>query len=448
MISNFYTLVSRLLYGCRTLECWNLYMHTLSAMLLTAALSSLAFAQPNPQFLTLDAALRAAEIRSQTLPAQDAAAAAARNMGIAAGQRPDPILKAGINNLPINGSDQFSTTSDFMTMRSIGVMQEFTREDKLKARRARFEREAETAEASRDLALANLRRDTAIAWLDRYYQERIRHVLIQERDEAKLQIIAADAAYRGGRGSQADTFAARSNVAQIEDRLALNRRQIATATTQLSRWIGTTATSALSVPPNLNAVRISSKDLDSQLAHHPQIKILSRQEAMAQADAEVALANKKSDVAVEIMYNQRGPTYSNMISFNLLVPLQWDQENRQDRVVAAKLAVVTQVRAERIEVLRTITAEALSMLEEWHSERGRLTHYDASLLPLATERTRAAIAAYRGGSGPLMAVLDARRSEIDTRMGRLRIEMQAARLWAQMNYLMPLDLNTSSVTRR
>ena len=397
--------------------------------------------------LTLDDALRMAQERSRQLPAHDASAAASREMAIAAGQRPDPILKAGINNLPINGPDRFSLSRDFMTMRSVGVMQEFTREGKLKARTARFERDAEVAEAGRELALANLRRDTAMAWLDRHYQERIRDVLTAQRDEAKLQIDAADAAYRGGRGSQADVFAARSSVAQIEDRLAQTQRQVATATTQLARWVGTPAAEVLGVPPVLDAVRIRAEDLDSQLAHHPQIEVLSRQEAMAQADAEVARANKKPDVSVELMYNQRGPAYSNMISINLSVPLQWDQTYRQDREVAAKLAIIERVRAEREEVTRMIAAEALAMLQEWRSDRGRLTHYDASLLPLATERTRASIAAYRGGSGPLTAVLEARRGEIDTRMDRLRLEMGAARLWAQINYLMPVGHDTPAAAR-
>ncbi len=397
--------------------------------------------------LTLEDALRLAQERSRQLPAQEASAAAAREMAIAAGQRPDPTLKAGINNLPINGADQLSLSRDFMTMRSIGVVQELTRKGKLTARAVRFEREAEVAEASRELALANLRRDTAIAWLDRHYQERIRDVLTAQRDEAKLQIDAADAAYRGGRGSQADVFAARSSVAQIEDRLAQSQRQVATATTRLARWVGTPAAEALGVPPVLDAVRIRVEVLDSQLAHHPQIKVLSRQEAMAQADAEVARANKKPDVAVELMYNQRGPAYSNMISINLSVPLQWDQKNRQDREVAARLAIVEKVRAEREELTRMIAAEALAMLQEWRSDRGRLTHYDASLLPLATERTRASIAAYRGGSGPLTSVLEARRGEIDTRMERLRLEMEAARLWAQINYLMPVGNDTPAAAR-
>ena len=397
--------------------------------------------------LTLADALRLAHERSRQLPAHEASAAASRQMAIAAGQRPDPILKAGINNLPIDGPDRYSLTRDFMTMRSVGVMQEFTRESKLKSRTARFEREAEVAEAGRELALANLRRDTAMAWLDRHYQERSREVLIAQRDEARLQIDAADAAYRGGRGSQADVFAARSSVAQIEDRLAQAERQVATATTQLARWVGTPAGELLAAAPPLDTVALRAADLDAQLAHHPQIEFLARQEAMAQADAEVAQANRNPDVSVELMYSQRGSAYSNMVSLNLSVPLPWDRKNRQDREVAAKLALVEKARAEREEATRMHVAEALAMLQEWRSDRERLTRYDASLLPLAAERTRASIAAYRGGGGPLAAVLEARRGEIDTRMERLRLEMGAARLWAQLTYLVPVGHETPAAAR-
>ena len=412
-----------------------------------AVLFAFSAVQAHAAPLTIDDALRLAQERSRQLPAQQALAAAAREMASAAGQRPDPTLKAGINNLPIDGPDRFSLSRDFMTMRSIGLMQEFTREGKLNARTARFEREAEVAEAGRELALANLRRDTAIAWLDRYYQERIRDVLVSQRDEAMLQIDAADAAYRGGKGSQADVFAARSSVAQIEDRLAQTQRHVATATTQLARWIGVPAAEALGAAPPLDAVRLRDEDLDSQLAHHPQIEVMARQEAMAQADVEVAQANKKPDVSVELMVSQRGSAYSNMVSVNLSVPLQWNQRNRQDREVAAKLAVVEQVRAEREEATRAHIAEALAMLQEWRSDRERLTRYDTSLLPLTAERTRAALAAYRGGSGTLTAVLEARRGEIDARMERLRLEMEAARLWAQINYLIPVGHDTPRASR-
>ncbi len=415
--------------------------------LLLAPLLTLGALQVHAAPLTLDDALRLAQERSRQLPAQSAAAAAAREMAVAAGQRPDPTLKVGINNLPIDGADRFSVSRDFMTMRSVGLMQEFPREAKRMARTARFEREAEAAEAARELALANLQRDAATAWLERHFQERMRALWVSQRDEARLQVDAADAAYRGGKGSQAEVFAARAGVAQIEDRLAQTERQITTATTQLARWVGAPAAEALAAPPPLDTVPLRAEELDAQLAHHPQVDVLARQEAMALADAELAQANRKPDVSVELMVSQRGSAYSNMVSVNLSVPLQWDPKNRQDREVSAKLARVAQVRAEREEATRALVAEARAMLQEWRSDRERLTRFDASLLPLAAERTRAALVAYRGGSGPLAAVLEARRSEIDTHMDRVRLEMDAARLWAALNHLVPVGRNAPAAAR-
>ena len=405
--------------------------------ILAMVLSSLSHAAGPVSSLSFDEALRLAQERSRQLAAQDAAASAARQMAVAAGQRPDPTLKAGINNLPIDGPDQFSLSRDFMTMRSIALMQEFTRADKRKLRAARFEREAEFAHAARNLALTNLQRSTALAWLDRHFQERIRTLLVQQRDEARLQVEAAKAAYRGGRDSQTDIFAARSSVEQIEDRIAQADRQVATAAIQLARWVGDVNHAALGAAPVMDSVRINPEALHAQLLHHPQIALMAKQEEVAQADARIAQANKRADWSVELMVSQRGSAYSNMVSVNFSMPLQWGREKRQNRELAARLATVQQLRAEREEIAREHLAETQVMLQEWHSNRERLARYDSTLIPLVSERTHAAIAAYRGGVGTLKAVLDGRRDEAEIRTERLRLEMDTARLWAQLHYLIP-----------
>lgn len=389
------------------------------------------------QALPLDRALQLAQGRSHQLEAQDAAATASRDMALVAGQLPDPTLKLGVNNLPINGEDRFSLTQDFMTMRSVGVMQEITRSHKLQARSNRFSREAEAAEAGRAVVLANLRRDTAMAWLDRYYQERMLDLLRTQRAEASLQIEAAEAAYRGDRGTQSDVFAARSMVAQMDDRIRQAEKQIGTTKIKLARWVGDDANQALDTPPSLEVVHLDLANLENQLAHHPQIALMAKQEEMARADADIAQSNKRPDWSVELMYSQRGPAYSNMVSVNVSVPLQWDQKNRQDRELSAKLAVAEQMRAQREEVTREHAADIRMWWKEWQSNRERLAQYDSALIPLSLERTRAAIAAYRGGSGPLTAVLEARRMSIDTQMDRLRLAMETAALWAQLEYLIP-----------
>ncbi|HEV8258782.1 MAG TPA: TolC family protein, partial [Casimicrobiaceae bacterium] len=66
--------------------------------------------------LTLAEAQRLAVERSRMLAGQDSAVAASREMAVAAGQLADPMLKLGIDNLPVDTSDRFSLTRDFMTM--------------------------------------------------------------------------------------------------------------------------------------------------------------------------------------------------------------------------------------------------------------------------------------------------------------------------------------------
>lgn len=401
------------------------------------AIAPLAFQVHAQDLLGFEQAVRLAEARSRQLVAQASATTSARAMATAAAQRPDPTLKLGVNNLPVDGPDRFSLTRDFMTMQSVGVMQEFTREDKRLARSRRFESEAQASEAARALALANLQRDTATAWLDCFYLTRMVNLLAAQGQEAHLQVEAAEAAYRGGKGAQADVFAARTLVAQIEDRLAQTRRQVSVARTQLARWVGDAAQAPLpSAEPDLGRLP-DHADLENEVQKHPDIVLMARQEDMAQADVDGAQANKHADWSVELMLSHRGPAYSNMVSLNVALPLQWDQANRQDRELAAKLAIADQMRAQREEATREHIAQIEGLRQTWQSDRERLARYDASLLPLAVQRTEAALAAYRGGSGTLASVLEARRAIIDTQLERLRLEMDVAQTWAQLAYLFP-----------
>ena len=384
--------------------------------------------------LTLERAVQLSQQQSRQLPAQEAQAEAARQMAVAAGQSPDLTLKLGINNLPVTGPDAFNLTNDFMTMASIGFMRELTSADKLQARSARFEREADVALADRAMTQINLGRDTAMAWLERHFQERMQALMRTQREEARLQVEGAQATYSGGRGSQTDVFAARTQVAQIDERLQQIEQNIAVARTKLVRWVGPEGLQPLAAAPDLAHVPLQSNDLADLLKGHPHIAVLEKQEAVARAEADIAQTEKKSDWSMELMFSQRGPAYSNMISINFSRPLQNNQANRQDRELAARLSRVGQIQAQRDEAIRERVAEAGAWLQQWQGNRKRLETYDRDLIPLGAQRTQAALAAYRG-TGPLAAVLEARRMEIDIRMERLRLEMETAGLWAQLNHL-------------
>ncbi len=135
------------------------------------------------------------------------------------------------------------------------------------------------------------------------------------------------------------------------------------------------------------------------------------------------------------MFGQRGPQYSNMLSLTFSVPLTTSRAERQDREVAARHAALERVRAEQEDARREQRERWAALQALWRSalERGAL--HERELLPLAAERARLALAAYRAGSGTLAALFEARRAELGAQIERLQQDTEAARAWAQINAL-------------
>ena len=406
------------------------------------AVAALMVAMGSPSWaadpLTLVEAQRIAVGRSRQLLAQDALAVAAREQAVAAGQLPDPVLKLGIDNLPADGPDRGSLTRDFMTMRRIGIMQEIPRAEKRQLRAERFEHEAQRVQAQRQMTLANVQQGTALAWLDRHYAQAQRDLLLQQIEETRLQVQAADTAFRNGRGSQADVFAARAGVIGLQDRFSQIEQQSRSAGLMLARWVGAdVAERPASGPPLWQDLPLQGGILGEHLKRHPDLLAIRAEIDAAETDARLALANRQSDWSVEASYSQRGSAYSNMVSVGVSIPLQWDPKNRQNREAAAKLAMVDEAKERYEDMLRNREAEVRSLLNDWKTGKERVARHRDDLLPVMRQRTEATLTAYRIGKIDLAGTLAARREEVDARMQALTLEMETARSWARLNFLIP-----------
>jgi outer membrane protein TolC len=394
--------------------------------------------------LSLPQAVQAALARSPALVAQDAAARSARDMAVAAGQRPDPVLRLSLDNVPLSGPDRFSTTRDFMTAKSVSLMQTLPSAAKRQARTARFEREAQTAEAGRVEQAATIGRDTALAWLERHALEQRLAVLHEQLGEARLLVQASESAARSGSGSPADWIAARESVAQLQQTLLGVEAERQNARLTLARWTGSAPEQPLAPSPDLGSSPIGAGDVTERLTHHPELLRLSAQEAAMVAEAEVARQEREPDWSTELMLSLRGSGYPNMVSLAVSVPLPWDRPQRQDRELAARLAQVDGLRAEREERAREHQAEARRWEAGWRAGLAQLALIDAERVPLAEQRIQTTLAAYRGGRTPLSEVLAARRMALDLRMERIDLHLATARLWAQLAYLIPAEPATAA----
>ena len=384
--------------------------------------------------LTLEQALAEAERDAPRIEAGDAAARAAQSLVAPAGELPDPQLLFGIDNLPIDGPDAGSFTADFMTMRRIGVMQEFPNRAKRAARTERAVAEVEREQALLTVATLTVRESVAMAWIAVHRTERTVELLEALKPRLDAQVMAADAALAGGRGSTADAILARSQRSALEDRLAEARRDAIKARADLARWLPEDAQRPLAEPPDFRVLDRDPAAIVAGVARHRGLLAIDAQQRVVQAELSVAQAEKRPDWALEVSYGDRGPAFSNMVSAGVRIDLPIFGTRRQDPVVASKRAALERVEAEREDARREHVAELRGAIAIWESERERVALFERELLPLAADRADAAIAAYRGGRGDLAGSLIALNDLIEQQLAATQRRAELAEAWVTLRY--------------
>jgi outer membrane protein TolC len=406
----------------------------LARILLALALPVPALAA-SPAPLTLDEALRIAESRSTQLAAQRAAAEASATLATTAGELPDPKLIFGVENVPVEGADRWSLTAEGMTMSRIGVMQEFVRGEKRELMAARAQAEARREEALVRMQAAELRREVAMAWLERYYAERALTLVDALVAETDLQIAGTTAQVAAGRMGTADPLMARGQRASLADRRLEVERMVRRAEARLARWLGEDAKRIPAGEPDISRLPQSVARLTTDLENHPQLAMFAPMTAAAEAEAKLAAIATKPDYSVELSYGDRGAAYTNMVSLMFRMDLPIFAGTRQEPAAAAKLKQAEQARAQAEEARRRYEAEVRAALADYDIARARIERNEGEIVPLAEERAKAAFAAYEGGRAELSAVLESRRMLLEARLMALNVRAEAARAWASLAYL-------------
>ncbi len=340
--------------------------------------------------LSLDAAVRRALEIAPQVSAQAANLEAMQALTVSAGRLPDPELIVGIDNLPVTGSDAYSTTRDFMTMRKVGVMQEFPAAAKRKLQHQRAEAEANIADAELIEARLSIAQQVAQAWVRRAAAEAALNDLQSLQPEVDLQASAARAALAAGRSSTAEALAAETAVAQLRNRLLRLQGETRQATAELARWLGDDANLAVAPMPSFDELPTPPAALLQAVHQHGSLLPFESQIQAARVDVDLAKAQRRPDWSAELAFAKRGPDFSDMVSLEFRVGLPLFTKNRQNPAISAKHAELRKLEAERDAELRMHTAEVQQMLTDWQQLGEQLHQYERELLPLSRERSRAA----------------------------------------------------------
>jgi outer membrane protein, heavy metal efflux system len=409
--------------------------HAAFAVLTLASLAWVSQLRAQSEPLSLDEAIGRALDETPQLAASEATLEAVQAVAPSAGQLPDPELVAAVDNLPINTADRFSFTRDFMTMRRIGLMQSFPNHEKRRLQSERAEEEITVAEAQLRSARFEIARAASESWIAAAVAEESSARLRALKPQTELQATATRAALASGRASAAEALAAQSSVARLDERIAALDQIVEVRKAELARWVGDAADRPLAPIPTDRELGHAPETLLAAVPEHAPLAPLIAQLDAAKTDVELARAEKRPDWSAELSYQERGSDFSDLVSLEFRVGLPFFAKHRQNPVIAEKLARVRAQAAERDAEIRMHTAELRAVLAEWRISRERLERYTTELLPLASDRLRAAVGSYGAGRGDLRAVIDALSQEIDTQLEYVELEGAVARAWTFLHFL-------------
>ena len=233
------------------------------------------------------------------------------------------------------------------------------------------------------------------------------------KPEVELQAAAARAAVSAGRSSTAEALAAEAAVAQLNTRLLRMQSEARQASFELARWIDTDAARPLAPMPSLDELPTPPAALLATVHEHGSLLTFESQIEAARLDVDLAKAQRRPDWSAELAFAKRGADFSDMVSLEFRIGLPLFTKYRQDPQVSARHAELRRIEAEREAELRMHTAEIQQMLTQWEQLGEQVEQYERELLPLARERSRAALASYRAGRGDLRLALDAYSQEIE-----------------------------------
>lgn len=412
----------------RTLSLW-----------LGGALLGIIHASAQAEAWTLTQTLTAARHYSAELSASRNEATALDAMADSARQLPDPKLKFGIENVPVQGNNDRRFTREGMTMQRVGIMQRYVSGEKRDRKAQTLQAQSKSVEARSQTLLANLQRDTAQAWMDLAISQQALEVARSLVAETGRQQGAQRASVGSGSSAPDSVLTLRLTLAAMRDNVTLAERDVRLAQARLQQLTGKNVTAVSGPMPLWQRLPANEQALQEGVAQHPEVVAAAREASAAKyRSAESAIA-AIPDVDVEVYYARRGDDYDDMAGVMFTVDLPLFQSKRQDKDHAADISRTLQANDQLALVERAHAAQLSGLIAEYQAAQAIWLRQRDDVLPLQRQRVALLNAQYRAGQSDLSALLAARRDLLTTSLNTLNAEKTVARNWAAIRYLIPQE---------
>lgn len=395
-------------------------------------------AQAEP--LTLTQTLAAAERYSAELSASRNEARALDAMAESARQLPDPKLKFGIDNLPVQGNNDRRFTREGMTMQRVGVMQRYVSDEKRQRKALTLQAQARSVNAQSAVTRAALQREAAQAWLELAISTRALDTARRLLAESAAQQGAQKASVGAGSASADSVLVWRLALSAMRDKVTLAERDVELAQARLAELTGQNVTAASGSLPRYQRLPADEQTLTEGVAQHPEMVAAASVANSAKArSAESAIA-AIPDVDVEVWYGRRAQGYEDMAGVMFTVDLPLFTSQRQDKDHAADLSRSMQANDRLAQTTREHQAQIRTLIANYRAAQALWQRQREEVTPLVRQRAMLLADQYRAGQTQLPELLEARRAVLDSELSTLQAEKELARAWAAIQWLIPQEL--------
>jgi len=411
----------------RSIICGTLLLVPLLSLLAGAASAEL------PVPLTLSESEDLALASEPGRQAMQAGATALTARAVVAGELPDPTLRIGLNNYPIEAGG-FSTEA--MTNAGVGVRQVFPAGATRSINARQLELLASEMHENADARGRDVLTAVRIAWLSLYQWEKVHELVLESRPFFDDLVTVTRSLYAVGRKSQQDVLRAELELSRLDDRLIDIEWRRAQSHAALSKWIG--ADAARPIAPGLPGWSMLPPfdDLQNALQSHPALRAADAQVDARGAGVELAQQRSKPGWALDMAYSYRegtepsGDPRSDMISLNVSIDLPMFSKRSVDGSLTSALQERSAARSRREQILRELQSQLSAEHARWQDLTRRLDLYDSRILGQTSSNAAASMLSYQSDRGDFAEVMRACIDDLNTRIDYVRLQVERAQSYA------------------
>jgi outer membrane protein TolC len=362
-------------------------------------------------------------------------AGALRDESVAGGQLPDPTMRVGLANFPIQSG---GFTTEGMTQAQLGIRQVFPGGDTRELTTRKFRTLADEMSHKADGRGRDVLTAVRMAWLETHYWREAHQMAIESRPFFADLATITTSLYSVGRKSQQDVMRADLELRRLDDRIINMSNQHGRSRAALSEWVGTESERPVAnMMPEWKAVPplgVLKKDLRA----HPAMLAADASVGASFVSVDLAEQKYKPDWAVDLGYGYRdgylsnGDPRSDFVSVSVTVDLPFFRSNRQDKSVGAALSQRRAADQSREELLRRLNSQLDSEYVRWEELGSRLALYEESILGVSADNASAALAAYQSDTGDFADAMRGYVDDLNTRLEYIRLQVERAQSYAML----------------